>query len=65
VSYAKAHPGEAATPMPASSTIAIDGDVAIVRHRDPQHVSVDVFKKEGGAWRALYSQHTRVGAAAG
>lgn len=60
VSYARSHPGAAATPMPASSTISVSGDVALVRHGDGASVSIDVFQKQAGVWRALYSQHTHV-----
>ena len=58
--YAAEHPGAKPTPMPASSTIAVTGDLALVRHTSDQGVSVDVFQKRSGAWRAVYSQHTRV-----
>ena len=60
LAYAKSHPGAAATPMPATSTVTVTGDIAVVRHHDPEHVSVDVFQKQDGVWRALYSQHTHV-----
>jgi len=58
VSYGKAHPGTAPTPMPPSSTIEVSGDVALVRHHADDSVSVDVFQKRGGQWFAIYSQHT-------
>ena len=58
--YAAAHPGSTATPMPPSSTIAISGDVALVRHHGATDTSVDVFQKRGDAWIALYSQHTAI-----
>lgn len=61
--YAAAHPGTAASPMPSSSTIAITGDLAIVRHHGAKDVSVDIFQKRGGRWVALYSQHTPLAAA--
>jgi len=61
--YAAAHPGTAAQPMPSSSTIAIAGDLAIVRHHGAKDVSVDIFQKRAGHWVALYSQHTPLPAA--
>jgi len=63
--YAAAHPGAAKTPLPASSTIAITGDIAIVRHHGAKEVSVDIFQKRDGRWIALYSQHTPLPVAAG
>jgi len=63
--YAAAHPGAAKTPLPASSTIAINGDLAIVRHHGAKDVSVDIFQKRGGRWIAVFSQHTAVPAATG
>jgi hypothetical protein len=56
--YAAAHPGATKTSLPASSTIKISGNVAIVRHHGATDVSVDIFQKRGGRWIALYSQHT-------
>lgn len=58
VDFAKAHPGTVPTPMPASSTIEVTGDLALVRHHAGDNVSVDVFQKRGGEWFAIYSQHT-------
>jgi len=63
--YAAAHPGAAKTPLPSSSTIAIAGDIAIVRHHGAKDVSVDLFQKRGGQWVALYSQHTALPPAGG
>jgi hypothetical protein len=63
--YAAAHPGTAAQPMPSSSTIAITGDLAIVRHHGAKDVSVDIFQKRAGHWVALYSQHTPLPAPTG
>jgi ketosteroid isomerase-like protein len=57
-SYAAAHPGAVNTPLPPSSTIAITGDLAIVRHHGTKDVSVDIFQKREGRWIAVYSQHT-------
>lgn len=62
--YAAAHPGAAKTPLPSSSTIAITGDIAIVRHHGAKDVSVDIFQKRAGHWIALFSQHTPLPAAA-
>ena len=56
--YAAAHPGATATPMPASSTIAVSADLALVRHHSERETSVDVFQKRQGRWVAVYSQHT-------
>jgi len=61
--YAAAHPGAPRTPLPNSSTIAIAGDIAIVRHHGAKEVSVDIFQKRAGRWIALYSQHTPLPAA--
>ena len=58
VNYARVHPGTAPTPMPATSTIEVTGDLALVRHHAGGSVSVDVFQKRGGEWFAIYSQHT-------
>lgn len=63
--YAAAHPGAVKTPLPPSSTIAISGDLAIVRHHGTKDVSVDIFQKRGGRWIAVYSQHTPLPVAAG
>ena len=65
VKYAAAHPGQHADPMPASSTIQVRGDAAVVRHHGGADVSVDVFYRDGAGWRAWYSQHTALGAKAG
>ena len=56
--YAAEHPGAQATPMGPTSTIAVTGDLALVRHSGEADVSVDVFQKRGGRWMAVYSQHT-------
>ncbi|HEY3519593.1 MAG TPA: DUF4440 domain-containing protein [Rhodanobacteraceae bacterium] len=58
--YAKTHPGQHAQPLPATSTIRVIGDAAVVQHHRPDENSVDVFYFRGGRWRAWYSQHTRV-----
>ena len=58
--YAAQHPGAKAQPMPATSTIEIRGDSAIVRHHGQDDVSVDVFVWRDGRWQAWYSQHTAV-----
>jgi hypothetical protein len=58
--YAKAHPGEHATPMAATSTIRVIGDAAVVQHRGAGDNSVDVFYFRDGHWYAWYSQHTKV-----
>ena len=63
--YAAAHPGATKTPLPPSSTIAVTGDLAIVRHHGTKDVSVDIFQKRGGRWIAVFSQHTPLPAAAG
>ena len=63
--YAAAHPGAVKTPLPASSTIAVTGDLAIVRHHGAKDVSVDIFQKRGGRWIAVFSQHTALPATAG
>jgi hypothetical protein len=36
------------------------GTTALVRHRGPADVSIDLFAFEGGHWRAKYSQHTAI-----
>lgn len=38
--------------------IELRGDVAVVSFQSKDETSVDVFYWKGGAWRALYSQHT-------
>ena len=58
--YAKAHPGEHAKPLPATSTIRVIGNAAVVQHRNAGDTSVDVFYFKDGRWRAWYSQHTRI-----
>ena len=63
--YAAAHPGTAPNPMPSSSTIAVTGNLAIVRHHGAKDVSVDIFQKRGHRWIALYSQHTPLPVAGG
>lgn len=61
--FALEHPGAKAAPFPPSSTIAISGDLAIVRHHGGKDVSVDIFQKRHGRWIACYSQHTPLAAA--
>ena len=58
--YAAQHPGQQATPMPASSTVELIGSTALVRHHGEKETSMDLFKFEGGHWRAVYSQHTAI-----
>lgn len=58
--YARAHPGQHATPLPPTSTIRVIGDAALVQHHSPEATSVDVFYFRGGRWHAWYSQHTPV-----
>jgi hypothetical protein len=58
--YAKAHPGEHATPMSATSTIRVIGNAAVVQHRSDGDSSADVFYFRDGHWYAWYSQHTKV-----
>ena len=59
--YAKAHPGEHATPLSPTSTIRVIGDAAVVQHHSSSDTSVDVFYFRGGRWHAWYSQHTKLG----
>lgn len=59
--YAKAHPGEHAKSLPATSTIRVIGDAAVVQHHNPSDTSVDVFYFKDGRWHAWYSQHTKIG----
>src|ERR1700742_348815 len=59
--YAKAHPGEHAKPLPATSTIRVIGNAAVVQHHNAGDTSVDVFYFRDGRWYAWYSQHTRIG----
>ncbi|HVI59033.1 MAG TPA: nuclear transport factor 2 family protein [Luteimonas sp.] len=59
-SYAAAHPGAHADPLPPTSTIQVIGDAAVVRHHGDADVSVDVFHFQDGRWHAWYSQHTRL-----
>jgi hypothetical protein len=42
--------------------IEVRGDTAVVRFQGRDETSVDVFYWRGGAWRALYSQHTGLAA---
>lgn len=56
--FAAANPGAKATPLPASSTIRVVGDAAVVTHQGPDERSVDVFYYRAGRWHAWYSQHT-------
>jgi hypothetical protein len=58
--YAKAHPGEHAKPLPATSTIRVIGDAAVVQHHNAGDTSVDVFYFRDGRWYAWYSQHTKL-----
>ena len=59
VAYAKAHPGEHAKALPATSAIRVIGDTALVQHRNSGDMSVDVFYFADGHWHAWYSQHTK------
>ena len=59
--YAKAHPGEHATPLPSTSTIRVIGNAAVVQHHNASDTSVDVFYFRDGHWYAWYSQHTKIG----
>jgi len=59
-SYATQHPGTQATPLPATSTIAVKGTAAVVTHHGDSETSVDVFYYADGRWRAWYSQHTAI-----
>lgn len=59
--YAKAHPGEHAKPLPTTSTIRVIGDAAVVQHHNASDTSVDVFYFRDGRWYAWYSQHTKIG----
>lgn len=59
-SYAKAHPGEHAQPLPTTSTIRVIGNAAIVQHHNTGDTSVDVFYFRDGRWYAWYSQHTKI-----
>jgi hypothetical protein len=59
VAYAKAHPGEHANALPATSVIRVIGDTALVQHRNSGDLSVDVFYFAGRQWHAWYSQHTK------
>jgi len=58
--YAKSHPGEHAKPLPATSTIRVIGDTAVVQHHNAGDTSVDVFYFRDGRWHAWYSQHTKI-----
>lgn len=59
--YAKAHPGEHAKPLPSTSTIRVIGNAAVVQHHNANDTSVDVFYFRDGRWHAWYSQHTKIG----
>ena len=59
--YAKTHPGEHANPLPATSTIRVIGNAAVVQHHNASDTSVDVFYFREGRWYAWYSQHTKIG----
>lgn len=58
--YAKSHPGQHGQPLPATSTIRVIGNAAVVQHHNPGETSVDVFYFRDGQWCAWYSQHTKV-----
>jgi hypothetical protein len=58
--YAGKHPGQHAEPLPDTSTIRLIGAAALVQHRSPADVSIDLFAFEHGHWVARYSQHTAV-----
>lgn len=58
--YAGKHPGEHAQPLPDTSTVRLIGAAALVQHRSPTEVSIDLFAFERGHWVARYSQHTAV-----
>lgn len=58
--YAKAHPGEHATPLSSTSTIRVIGNAAVVQHHNSGDTSVDVFYFRDGRWHAWYSQHTKL-----
>ncbi|MDB5418795.1 MAG: hypothetical protein JWP50_2214 [Phenylobacterium sp.] len=58
--YAGRHPGEHAHPLPDTSTVRLIGATALVQHRSPADVSIDLFAFEHGRWIARYSQHTAV-----
>ena len=60
VDYAKAHPGQHASPLAPTSTIRVIGNAAVVQHRNTADTSVDVFYFREGHWHAWYSQHTRL-----
>ena len=60
--FAAAHPNQHAKPMGPTSTIAVTGDMALVRHAGAGDVSVDVFQKRQDRWTAVFSQHTPVAA---
>ena len=59
--YATAHPGQHGQPLPATSTIRVIGNAAVVQHHNPTDTSVDVFYFRDGRWVAWYSQHTKIG----
>ena len=58
--FAKAHPGQHATPLAATSTIRVIGSAAVAQHHGGSETSVDVFYFKDGRWIAWYSQHTKV-----
>jgi len=58
--FAKAHPGEHAKPLSATSTVRVIGNAAVVQHHGGNETSVDVFYFKNGRWIAWYSQHTKV-----
>ena len=60
VRHATEHPGMQPDEMDASSTVWIDGDLALVRHHGKTSVSVDVLHRREGRWIAVYSQHTEL-----
>jgi hypothetical protein len=59
IALAKRYAAGNPAPLPPRdpSPVSIEGDAAIVRHRSPQDVSIDVFYWRDGAWHAWYSQH--------
>ena len=58
--FAKAHPGQHASPLAPTSSIRVIGNAAVVQHRNSADTSVDVFYFRDGRWHAWYSQHTRL-----
>lgn len=62
--YAAKNPGQHAQPLPATTTVELIGTAALVRHRAPTDISIDLFEYRAGRWLARYSQHTAVPPAA-